>query len=564
MVRAMADWEGRAGQRSASQTSNASSADRSAPPSVGKRTLTSELDPISALPSAARDATADSANRADGAGAPPSGRSSASAVPASGAPPRPGIGTDEPPATGQIPGRTVPRLDLRDAQPENVTRWAPRTSASATGVGDAFGVPASSGSQSTAPRAWPRSTETSAAGAAASNVTPAPQLAGTIAPVTRDHDMAARSAAPLQTAEHGSLGTRPDARSVAPHAAATRHPDAASDINAAVAAGSTTLGEAFAAKRQALQAALGAQTTAITSAAMQAHASTLGALSEREQRARTMFEGARANVRTAQATQLALARADMTAALDQLHGRSGGVVAQIPEAAQAEATRMQTAANNAARNVATSGAALRADITARPIGDLHAQVPDIEPDEARGVEAAIGQAKASASSAVLDADPDASDKLRTTARENGAAFISSATSVVEQVSAKLPQAEQSIRSGGDAVAALIDHMAGTQLAAIDVAEHQALAPLVEAKTQAGNLIAAGRVAAAGLNAKIGAHIAGLSTQEAEAQGQLQAAGAHASSQITGHQEVPASRASAFGTQTRASIQQGYAASDRRA
>lgn len=174
-------------------------------------------------------------------------------------------------------------------------------------------------------------------------------------------------------------------------------------------------------------------------AAAVAHDSTVSALTEREQRVQATFTVARASIRAAQATQTALACADVSTALDRLHERSGGVVGSVYGAAQAEVSRMQDAADGATRKVSASGAALRAEIAARPIGDLHAEVPDITSNEVQAVESVIGEAKASAMGAVLDAEREADVKLHTGARENGAAFTSSAATVVEQVSARLPE-----------------------------------------------------------------------------------------------------------------------------
>ena len=46
-----------------------------------------------------------------------------------------------------------------------------------------------------------------------------------------------------------------------------------------------------------------------------------------------------------------------------------------------------------------------------------------------------------------------------------------------RVNANLPETEQSIRAGGEAVATLIEHMVASQLTGIDTAEHQVVAQL---------------------------------------------------------------------------------------
>lgn len=475
----------------------------------------------------------------------------------------------------------VSRLDLRDVPPSTAVTWSPMSAAPA---GDQLGgsppsaetprqrqsVPPDTKAPPAALATMPhgtRSTPTSARDAAVSaSALTAPS--GTQRAYTAPTEPGASM--PLAAHAHGAVsgaaGThRASVRSpnpsvtlppVAARAVGTRNADATRDIDAAIATESVKLGHAFAAKREALQSIVGTQTAAIMSAAAVTHASTVGALTEREQRVQATFAGARATVRGAQATQVALARVDVATALDRLHGGTGGVMVQVHDAAQAEAMRMQTAADNAARNVAASSAALRADIVAGPIGDLRTQVPDIEPDEARAVETAIGEAKASAATAVLDANRDGAEKLHTTAVENGATFTSSAASITDQVSAKLPEIEQSIRSAGEAVVTLIEKMAGSQLAGIDVAERQALAQLAEAKAQAANLLGAGRIATDELGAKVNAQLANLSAQEAAAQEQLHAAGGQAGAQLATHRDATASQAGAFATQTRASLQEG--------
>lgn len=217
---------------------------------------------------------------------------------------------------------------------------------------------------------------------------------------------------------------------------------------------------------------------------------------------------------------------------------------------------MQDAADSAARNISASGGALRTEIAARPIDDLHAEIPEIEPSEVQAVESVIDEAKSSAMGAVLDSEREADVKLRSGARENGAAFTSSVESIVEQVSSKLPETEQSIRSAGDAVVSLIDEMAGSQLVGIDAAESRALDRIAEAKTKAANLLGAGRIAAGELSARTSAHVAAVEAQEAAAQQQLQAAATSAGDQIASRADASSYEANRFAAQTRVLLQQG--------
>jgi hypothetical protein len=326
------------------------------------------------------------------------------------------------------------------------------------------------------------------------------------------------------------------------------------DIDATVTAESGKLSHAFSAKREALQSALGSQTAAIMSTATATHISTVAALADREQVVRTLFAGARANARAAQTTQVALTRADVATALRQLRAESGGIVGQVDEGAKAEAMRMQIATDSSALNVAASGDALRAAIATYPIGDLPAQVPDIEPEESRAVETAVHEAKVGAASAVLDSKRGADKKLRATAAENAVVFSGTAASIAEQVNAKLPEAEHGIRSGGEAVVTVIGHMAATQLAGIDLAERQVLAKIAETKAQAASIVHVGHIAAEGLRGNVGAQVAILSTQEEAAQHQLRAAGA--GDQLAHLRSAPSSHVRAFTGQARASLQQG--------
>jgi trimeric autotransporter adhesin len=374
-------------------------------------------------------------------------------------------------------------------------------------------------------------------------------------PASRTHvDSTTHDAAHLATVR--SATPPPAIGPISDGIAGARNTESAGQVKAAVETERAKLTHAFATKREVLQSALGTQTAAMISAAATAHVSTIGALTEREQRVRAAFAGARANVRATLARQAALARSDAETARERLRVGSGSVVAQIHGAAQLEAQRMRAAADSAGSHVTASGTTLRAEISARPVGDLRSQIPDIEPDETRAVEAAIGEAKANAASLVLDSNRAGAEKLHATAVENGTAFTSNATNIADQTSAKLPEAEQSMHAGGEAVASVIEKMAGSQLSAIDVAERQVLAQLAEAKTHAANLLGGGRIAAGELRSRVGAQIAGLSAQETAAQKQLHDAGARAVAQLASHGEPSSSEARTFANRASASLQQG--------
>ena len=332
--------------------------------------------------------------------------------------------------------------------------------------------------------------------------------------------------------------------------------DAAREIEATVTTESARLSLAFDSKRQALQTAASTQAVALVAAATTEHAATLGALTDREQSSRAVFAAARANVATTQITQTVLARADVTGALQRMRGGSDGIVGQIRGGAQREAARMQTAASDAAQSIQTSGNALRSEILGYPIGNLRAIVADLEPEEISEVQSSLGEAKRSAAGAVVSSDSQAAAKLTATATENANAFDSAATSVVDQVNAKLPEIEQSIHAGGEAVATLIEHMAASQLAGIDTAEREVLAQLADAKAHAVNVLHAGQTAAADLQRQARSHVAALTTQEAAAHQQLHAAGTQATTQLSGSQDAPRAQAHAFAGKVSAALHQG--------
>jgi hypothetical protein len=383
----------------------------------------------------------------------------------------------------------------------------------------------------------------------------APVPGSVVAPAAAPHAQPARAA---HDAPAGPAGAAPPVARFEGTPRAGAASDATRGLEAAVTAESAKLTLAYASKREAVQAAAAAQAAAIATTGVAEHAATVAAITEREQSVRAVFAAARANVAATQATQLALARGDVAAALQRMHGGSDGIVGQIRAGAHHEAERMRAAAREAAQSVHSSGSALRAEIVGYPMANLRGIVADLEPGELRTVEAALADAKRSAAGAVSSSDTEGAAKLHVAATENGHAFATAATNIIDQVNAKLPETEHTIHAAGAALETLIARMALSQLAGIDAAERQVLAQLATAKAHASGVVHAGETAAADLRKHASSQVAALTSQEATAYGQLHAAGAQAAAQLGAHPDVSRSQAQEFASHAAGALRQGNA------
>jgi hypothetical protein len=160
---------------------------------------------------------------------------------------------------------------------------------------------------------------------------------------------------------------------------------------------------------------------------------------------------------------------------------------------------MKAAARGSLARVQASGNALSSEIATTPVNP-RAITPDLDNDEDQAVLKAVGDSKREARGSIAVAWNKANSDLNGTASDNATAFVTSAAELGTKVNEKIPEAEQTIRDGGEATVGLIDSMARSQLGAIDSAERQTLAAIEHAKGQAGNILTAGKVAVARLRA----------------------------------------------------------------
>jgi hypothetical protein len=295
------------------------------------------------------------------------------------------------------------------------------------------------------------------------------------------------------------------------HGSAAAARQTAADVDAEVASERTALAAAYQSKREALQSAADVQAGLLLTTSATEYGATIGALGQREQAARAVFLVARSNVKITQAAQIALARNDATTSVNRLHEGAGGIGKQVNDTAHAEGVRMKAAASGSLARVQASGNTLSSEIATTPVNP-RAITPDLDNDEDQAVLKAVGDSKHEARGAIAAAWNKANSDLNGTANENTTAFAASAAELGKKVNEKIPEAEQSIRDGGEATVGLIDAMARSQLGAIDSAERQTLAAIEQAKGQAVNILTAGKIAVTRLRSGVLGQTTRLVTQ----------------------------------------------------
>ena len=290
---------------------------------------------------------------------------------------------------------------------------------------------------------------------------------------------------------------------------------AAQQIEGALAAEQSALAAASSAKRAELQSAADAQAEQILASSAVEYGTTLRSITDRETAARAAFARARGDVGITRAAEVELARSDSRAAEKRLRDGSTGLGTKIKGVASSEGDRMRSAAQGAINHVQASGWNLADDMTATHINP-RAIAADLDDDELPIVQAAIEEAKSSGRGAVLQSWFKTHAELMGTAVENAHTFRDAAEDISHRIDDALPKAFDSFHEGGDATAGLINAMAASQLSAIDNAEHQTMASLEHAKSDAHSIHDAGHITAADVRSKTVGQITQLNNQEAAA------------------------------------------------
>ncbi len=241
---------------------------------------------------------------------------------------------------------------------------------------------------------------------------------------------------------------------------------------------------------------------------IQAHATTeymqsLTAIGQREQSLRGTFAQQRAAIRMVSATQVGLARSDAKATADRVRGRNGTVSQTIGQMIDGEVTRLSLGTQGAMARVSTASRAVSPAIRDAANNAL----PNANLDLRDAVEGQLANelyqrlvppAHTAARKEAHDARDRDVERLGSARDGNIRQMRQAGDVLARQAAAQLPDVERSIVASGEKLAALFEHNARTQVAAIDAAERGAAAFFARARTQAHQILGAGKSTAATL------------------------------------------------------------------